>query len=71
MLTFKRHHRYFVSPREQTPEEWAALKAAYEAYPDPKDAAKREQYIRQTLKKGAPDLDRIPNGPPSAEAPQK
>src|SRR5262245_46277764 len=64
VLTFKRHHRYFVSPRDQTPEEWAALKAAYEIYPDAKDAAKREQYVRQQLKKGAPDLDKIPVGPP-------
>jgi clan AA aspartic protease (TIGR02281 family) len=64
VLTFKRHQRYFVSPRDQTPEEWAALKAAYEAYPDAKDAAKREQYVRQQLKKGPPDLDKIPVGPP-------
>jgi clan AA aspartic protease (TIGR02281 family) len=47
---------------EQTPEEWAAMIAAYEAYPT--TPAKREAYIARMLKKGTPDLDDIPNGPP-------
>jgi clan AA aspartic protease (TIGR02281 family) len=47
---------------EQTPEEWAAMVAAYEAYPT--NPAKREAYIARMLKKGTPDLDDIPDGPP-------
>jgi len=47
---------------EQTPEEWAAMIAAYEAYPT--NPAKREAYIARMLKKGTPDLDDIPEGPP-------
>src|SRR5262245_20822153 len=53
---------------EQTPEEWAAMIAAYEAYPS--DPAKREAYIARQLKKGPPELDEIPNGPPPGKLPQ-
>jgi len=70
VLTFKHRSKHFLSPRDQTPEESAALKAAYEAYPNADDAARREQYIRHLLKKGAPDLDTVPAGPPPAQPPQ-
>jgi aspartyl protease family protein len=51
-----------VQREEQSPEEWAAMVAAYEAYPT--NPAKREAYIARQLKKGPPELDDIPNGPP-------
>jgi clan AA aspartic protease (TIGR02281 family) len=61
-------NRTKIVREEQTPEEWAAMIAAYEAYPT--DPAKREAYIAQQLKKGPPELDEIPNGPPPGKLPQ-